>query len=121
MHYAKSTSNHSSVNPKHLKINPVFNYPKDHSSTSVGANCSFTYLHKIVVEIHLQKTMNNGLVGLVLTLEESLSITTIRCDLAIATHARKMHRSFLSNEDSGFLKLLFDLQSIWKGEELKMD
>ena len=26
------------------------------------------------------------------TLEESLSITTLRCDLAIATHARKMHK-----------------------------
>ena len=26
------------------------------------------------------------------TLEESLSITTGRCDLAIATHARKMHK-----------------------------
>jgi hypothetical protein len=26
------------------------------------------------------------------TLEESLSITTSRCDLAIATHARKMHK-----------------------------
>ena len=29
---------------------------------------------------------------LILTLEESLSITTGRCDLAIATHARKMHK-----------------------------
>ena len=28
-----------------------------------------------------------------MTLEESLSITTIRCDLAIATHARKMHKT----------------------------
>ena len=27
-----------------------------------------------------------------LTLEESLSITNGRCDLAIATHARKMHK-----------------------------
>ena len=27
------------------------------------------------------------------TLEESLSITTLRCDLAIATHARKMHKT----------------------------
>jgi hypothetical protein len=27
------------------------------------------------------------------TLEESLSITTGRCDLAIATHARKMHKN----------------------------
>ena len=26
------------------------------------------------------------------TLEESLSITILRCDLAIATHARKMHK-----------------------------
>jgi hypothetical protein len=28
-----------------------------------------------------------------LALEESLSITTGRCDLAIATHARKMHKN----------------------------
>jgi hypothetical protein len=27
-----------------------------------------------------------------ITLEESLSITTGRCDLAIASHARKMHK-----------------------------
>jgi hypothetical protein len=27
-----------------------------------------------------------------ITLEESLSITTGRCDLDIATHARKMHK-----------------------------
>ena len=26
------------------------------------------------------------------TLEESLSITTLHCDLAIATHAKKMHK-----------------------------
>ena len=29
----------------------------------------------------------------ILTLEESLSITTGRCNLAIATHARKMHKN----------------------------
>ena len=28
----------------------------------------------------------------ILSLEENLSITTLRCDLAIATHARKMHK-----------------------------
>ena len=28
-----------------------------------------------------------------LALEESLFITTSRCDLAIATHARKMHKN----------------------------
>jgi hypothetical protein len=28
-----------------------------------------------------------------IALEESLSITTGRCDLAIATHARKMHKN----------------------------
>jgi hypothetical protein len=28
------------------------------------------------------------------TLEESLSITTGRCDLAIVTHARKMHKKY---------------------------
>ena len=30
-------------------------------------------------------------VDIILSLEEILSITTGRCDLAIATHARKMH------------------------------
>ena len=29
------------------------------------------------------------------TLEESLSIPTGRCDLAIATHARKMHKKMI--------------------------
>ena len=29
---------------------------------------------------------------IVISLEESLSITTLCCDLAIATHARKMHK-----------------------------
>jgi hypothetical protein len=29
----------------------------------------------------------------VVALEESLSITTGRCDLAIVTHARKMHKN----------------------------
>jgi hypothetical protein len=29
---------------------------------------------------------------LFMSLEKSLSITTARCDLAIATHARKMHK-----------------------------
>ena len=41
-----------------------------------------------------------------ITLEESLSIATLRCDLAIATHARKMykktfvvvHREVLDND-----------------------
>jgi hypothetical protein len=32
-------------------------------------------------------------VHIVLTLEGSLSIKTGRCDLAIATHARKMHKN----------------------------
>jgi hypothetical protein len=32
-------------------------------------------------------------ITLVFALEESLSITTGRCDLAIATHARKMHKN----------------------------
>ena len=38
--------------------------------------------------------MPNFLLGAMrgLSLEESLSITTGRCDLAIATHARKMHK-----------------------------
>ena len=31
----------------------------------------------------------------ILPLEESLSITTIRCDLVIATHARKMHKKII--------------------------
>jgi hypothetical protein len=36
----------------------------------------------------------NGLISSnVHALEESLSVTTGRCDLAIATHARKMHKN----------------------------
>ena len=35
---------------------------------------------------------NVSQLGILLPLEESLSITTLRCDLAIATHARKMHK-----------------------------
>jgi hypothetical protein len=42
-----------------------------------------------VGHINFQSTLKN----LVETLEESLSITTGRCDLAIATHARKMHKN----------------------------
>ena len=34
---------------------------------------------------------SRGFLGQTLTLKESLSITTGHCDLAIATHARKMH------------------------------
>ena len=38
--------------------------------------------------------MNLGLLLLgLIALEESLSITTARCDLAIATHTRKMHKN----------------------------
>ena len=68
MHYAKSTSNHPSVKLRRLRINPIFNQPKHHFLRLVGTNCSFTYLHKTVMEIHPQETMNNGLVGLVLSL-----------------------------------------------------
>jgi hypothetical protein len=38
-------------------------------------------------------TFNFLAFGIISTLEESLSITTGRCDLAIATHARKMHKN----------------------------
>ena len=42
------------------------------------------------------RVMNLGLLLLgLIALEESLSITTARCDLAIATHARKMHKKNL--------------------------
>ena len=68
MYNGKSTLNHLSVKLRHLKTNPIFNEPKHHSSRSVGANYSSTYLHKIIVEIHLQETMNNDLVSLVLRL-----------------------------------------------------
>jgi hypothetical protein len=41
---------------------------------------------------YLSKTTFDQSIHLKMTLEESLSITTGRCDLAIATHARKMHK-----------------------------
>ena len=68
LHYAKCTSNHPRVKLRCLMINPIFNHPKHHFSRSFGANCSFTYLHKTIMQIHLQETMNNGFVGLVLSL-----------------------------------------------------
>ena len=68
MHYVKSTLNHPSVKLRSLTINLIFNRPKHHSSRSAKAKCSFINLHKIIVEIHPQKTKNNGLVGLVLSL-----------------------------------------------------
>ena len=46
-------------------------------------------------------------------LEESLSITTGRCDLAIATHARKMHKKIpfdlLNNREYSYLQMYMDL------------
>jgi hypothetical protein len=56
------------VKLRRLKTNPIFNEPKHHYSRSTGANCSFTYLHKTIVEIHMQDTNNDGIVGLVLSL-----------------------------------------------------
>ena len=44
---------------------------------------------------HMTRYISSSLcmfVCYLLSLEESLSITTGRCDLAIATHARKMHK-----------------------------
>ena len=38
-------------------------------------------------------------------LEESLSITIIRCDLAIATHARKMHKKSMWLSTGRFWKM----------------
>jgi hypothetical protein len=52
----KSTSNHPSVKLRRLKLNLTFNQPKHHSLRLVGANCSFTYLHKTIVKKHLQET-----------------------------------------------------------------
>jgi hypothetical protein len=49
LHYEKSTSNHHSVKLRRLGINLIFNQPKHHSSRCVGANCSFTCLHKTMV------------------------------------------------------------------------
>jgi hypothetical protein len=69
MHFTKSTSNHPRVKLRRLIINPLFNQPKHHFLRPAGADCSFTYLHKTIVEIHPQETMNNGLVGLVLTFQ----------------------------------------------------
>ena len=80
LHYAKSTSNHPSAKLRRLRVNPIFNQPKHYISRSVGANHSFTYLHKIVVEIHAQETKNNnGLVGLVLTSLHHLSEHRLNC------------------------------------------
>ena len=67
VHYAKSTSKHPSVKLRRLIINPIFNQRKHHFSRFARANCSFTYLHKTIVEIHPQETMNNGLLSLVLS------------------------------------------------------
>ena len=67
LRYARSTSNHPSVKLRRLKTNPIFNQPKHHFRKSDGANCSFTYPHKKIVEIRPRET-NNGLVGLVLDL-----------------------------------------------------
>ena len=66
--HAKSTSNHPSVKMRRLIITPKFNQPKQQFSKYGGATCSFTYLHKTIVEIYPQETGNNGLVGLVLSL-----------------------------------------------------
>ena len=63
LHYAKSTSNHPNVKLRRLKNNLISNQLKHHSSNIVGENCLFTYLHKIVVEIHTQETRDNGLVS----------------------------------------------------------
>jgi hypothetical protein len=49
LHYEKSTSNHHSVKLRRPRINLIFNQPKHHSSRCVGANCSFTCLHKTMV------------------------------------------------------------------------
>ena len=68
LHYAKSTSNHGNVKLRRLRFNPTSNQPKHHSLRFVGANCSFTYLLKTIIEIHPQETKKNSLVGLVLSL-----------------------------------------------------
>ena len=74
----KPTSNHPSVKLRRLRINLIFNQQKHHSSTFIGTNCSFTYLHKTIVKIHLQKTKNNVLIGFVLSLHH-LSNHHLRC------------------------------------------
>ena len=50
-------------------------------------NFKYLLLNTFVVTYYLELLMLY-----LFTLEESLSITTVCCDLAIATHARKMHK-----------------------------
>ena len=55
---------------------------------AIGYGCNAIYVDKKKVvwdALHLITSDQ-------LSLEESLSITTIRCDFAIATHARKMQK-----------------------------
>ena len=66
LYYAKSISTQPNVKLRHLIINPIFNQPKHHYY--IGATCSFTYVHKTIVEIHLQGTKNNSLVRRVLSI-----------------------------------------------------
>jgi hypothetical protein len=68
LHYARPTSNHPRVKLRCLRNNLIFILQKNHSLRSTGANGSFTYMHKLVVEIYPQETRNNGLVGLILSL-----------------------------------------------------
>ena len=51
-----------------LETNQIFNKPKRHSSRFAKGNRSFTYMYKTIVEIHLQETMNNALIALVLSM-----------------------------------------------------
>ena len=64
--------NYPSVKLRRLIINLIFNRPKHHSSRFAGANCSFANIHKTIVEIHPQKTKNNGLSALYLVSTTSL-------------------------------------------------
>ena len=46
-----------------------------------------------LIDTHTLKSFKFPYLGkLAISLEKSLSITTLRCDLAIATRARKMHK-----------------------------
>jgi len=106
-HFAKSTSNHPTVKLRCLIINPTFNQQKLQFPRFAEANCLFTYLHKILVEIHLQETRNNRIVGLLLSLHHLFDhrltcrvfpvrkeITRTRPNLKCVSECRKFSYSY---------------------------
>ena len=93
---ARPTSNHPRVKLRCLKNDLIFILQKNHSLRSTGANCSFTYLHKPVVEIFPQETRNNGLVKLILSLH-CLSDDHLRCRTFPVTKGNYKNKVELGN------------------------